>query len=450
MKDFDLVVIGAGPGGYVSAIRAAQLGKKVAVIEKNKIGGTCLHVGCIPSKTLLHAASSIDRMKTAKNWGISTNNIQFDVKQFMRKKDSIVDSLTKGIQGLFAKNDITFFHGEARVKPNLIVEVNQERLRAKKLILATGSRPFIPDIKGLEEVNFDTTDSFFYKKSLPKHLAIIGGGVIAIELATALQALGTRVTVVEVAEDILLSEDEEARKLVKKQLEVNQVEIITKARIKEVKEGVIILEDRKVYFDDLLVATGRKPVTDLAKSLNLEMDPSGRFVEVNEGFETSKRNIYAIGDLIGGYQLAHAAMAEGIAVAHAIAEGKPKEVSPLDVTRCVYTFPEIASVGMSENEAKALDKDIVVTHFPIQANGMALLSDDHHGFVKIIADRKYGEIKGAVVVGNQATELISSILGVKYSEGTVDELASMIWPHPTVSEMIGESANDMYGLAIHK
>ena len=449
MKNFDLVVIGSGPGGYVSAIRAAQLGKKVAVVEKNKIGGTCLHVGCIPSKTFLEFGSAVEKMKQVQAWGITSSNITLDATKMTQRKNEVVQTLTGGVEGLLQKNKITYFHGEARVNDDLSVVIGKETIQAKDILLATGSTPFVPSIKGLETIDYMTTDTFFDMETLPKRLCIIGGGVISVELATAMAALEVKVTIVEVANDILLTEDEDARHVVKKHLQQQKIDIITKADIKEVQRNKVKLANTDIGFDQLLIATGRKPVTNIAKDLGLKMDDSNTFIKVDKTFETNKHHVYAIGDVIGGYQLAHAASAEGIYVAHKLAGEKTTKVKSTNIPRCVYTFPEIATIGLSEKAAKEAGYNVKVTHSPLSSNGKALATGSVDGFVKIITETKYNEILGAVVVAENATELIGSINGVKFAEGTVTELANAIWAHPTVSEAIGESAEALYNQAIH-
>lgn len=449
MRKYDVIVIGAGPGGYTSAIRAAQLGKNVAIVEKEKTGGTCLNVGCIPSKTLLNFGKTMENFKKAQQWGFKTSSISADFKQLMGQKDNVVKTLTSGVDFLLKKNKVTFYQGEAEITDDLIVKVGDEKIKGNDILLATGSKPFVPEIKGLEATNYMTTDTFFNMQSQPDALCIIGGGVISVELATAMAALGTKVTIVEVANDILLTEDPEARQIVKDQLIKQGIEIFSGAEINKVKQGEVLLaHDKVISFDALLVATGRKPVVELAEDLNLAMDESNQFVKVNHLYETSQPHVYAVGDLIGGYQLAHAAIAEGLAAVQAM-DGDEKYVNQTEVPRCVYTFTEIASIGFNETQAKEAGYDVHVTYSNFNGNGKALADDETNGFLKIISEKKYQEILGAVVVGENATELIGGIAGVKHAEGTVTELANTIWPHPTMSETIGESANALFNQAIH-
>jgi len=449
MKEFDLIVIGAGPGGYVSAIRAAQLGKKVAIVERKKLGGTCLNVGCIPSKALLKHSEMVEEIQKANSWGIKTGELSIDFPKLMKRKDQVVQTLTGGVEHLLKKNRITFFQGDATVTEDRVVSVGDDKLKGRDILLATGSKPFIPPIKGLDRVNYLTTDSFFDMKELPKSMVIIGGGVISVELAFAMAPLGTKVTIIEVAPDILLTEDLDARKIIKKHLQRKKVQTIIKAEIREVKQGKIILADQEITYDTLLVATGRKPNIEVAKDLNLKMDTSNKFVAVNDYYETSKKHVYAVGDLIGGYQLAHAASAEGLIAVQAMNGEKPQPLDQTEIPRCVYTHPEIASFGLNEEQAKNAGYDVKITTTSLAGNAKAIAMGETEGFIKIISDHRYDEILGAVIVGANATELIGEILSMKHSEGTMNELASMVHAHPAISEAIGENANALFKQAIH-
>ncbi|WP_191090715.1 dihydrolipoyl dehydrogenase [Niallia endozanthoxylica] len=449
MKEFDLVVIGAGPGGYVSAIRAAQLGKKVAIVERKKLGGTCLNVGCIPSKALLKHSEMVEEIQKANSWGIKTGELSIDFPKLMKRKDQVVQTLTSGVDHLLKKNKITFFQGDATVTEDRVVSVGNDKIKGRDILLATGSKPFIPPIKGLDRVNYLTTDSFFDLKECPKSMVIIGGGVISVELAFAMAPLGTKVTIIEVAPDILLTEDLDARKIIKKHLQRKKVQTIIKAEIREVKQGKIILADQEIPYDTLLVATGRTPNIEVAKDLNLKMDASNKFVAVNDFYETSKKHVYAVGDLIGGYQLAHAASAEGLIAVQAMNGEKPQSLDQTEIPRCVYTHPEIASFGLNEEQAINAGYDVKISTSSLAGNAKAIAMGETEGFIKIISDHRYDEILGAVIVGANATELIGEILSMKHSEGTMNELASMVHAHPAISEAIGENANALFKQAIH-
>lgn len=445
---YDLIVVGAGPGGYVAAIRAAQLGQKVAIVEKTNAGGTCLNVGCIPSKTLLEHGTKAHDIRKANDWGIETQGMKVNFSKLVQRKQHIVSTLTGGVKQLLKKNKVTFIKGEATVTKDLEVKVSNQSYQAKDIILATGSKPFIPPIEGLNDIKYETTDTFFDIETLPKQLAIIGGGVIATELASSMADLGVEVTMIEVNEDILLTEIEEVRELLKDHLKNQSIRILTGAKISKVTTSKVILDNHEdVSFDTLLVATGRQPNIKVAEDLDIDMD--GKFVQVDEHYQTTINHVYAIGDLVKGYQLAHSASSHGLHVVETLAGLKPTPVSPNNITRCIYTRLEAASVGLSESQAKEAGYDVSVTQSSFQGNAKALVKGEVQGFIKIVTDKVYGEVLGAFIVGPHATDLISEVLGVKASEGTMNELSNIIQPHPSLSEAIGESADAYFGKAIH-
>ncbi|WP_085060236.1 dihydrolipoyl dehydrogenase [Staphylococcus haemolyticus] len=447
-ESYDLIVVGAGPGGYVAAIRAAQLGQKVAIVEKTNAGGTCLNVGCIPSKTLLEHGTKAHDIRKANDWGIETQGMKVNFSKLVQRKQHIVNTLTGGVKQLLKKNKVTFIKGEATVTKDLEVKVSNQSYQAKDIILATGSKPFIPPIEGLNDIKYETTDTFFDIETLPKQLAIIGGGVIATELASSMADLGVEVTMIEVNEDILLTEIEEVRELLKDHLKNQSIRILTGAKISKVTTSKVILDNHEdVSFDTLLVATGRQPNIKVAEDLDINMD--GKFVQVDEHYQTTINHVYAIGDLVKGYQLAHSASSHGLHVVETLAGLKPTPVSPNNITRCIYTRLEAASVGLSESQAKEAGYDVSVTQSSFQGNAKALVKGEVQGFIKIVTDKAYGEVLGAFIVGPHATDLISEVLGVKASEGTMNELSNIIQPHPSLSEAIGESANAYFGKAIH-
>lgn len=449
METYDIVVIGAGPGGYVAAIRAAQLGKSVAIVEKDKVGGACLNVGCIPSKTYLKHSEIVEDIQQANEWGIQSREVKIDFSKLKKRKDQVVQTLISGVNSLLKKNGVTIYSGMAEVEENLVVTIGENKIKGKDILLATGSKPFVPPIPGLDKAEYLTTDTFFNLQKLPKSLVIIGAGVIGVELAFAMAPLGTKVTLIEVASDILLTEDKDAVQVIKKQLQKQNIQTFVGTEIKEIKKDQIILPETEIPFDQLLVATGRNPNSEIATQLQLKVNKSGKYVVVNENYETSKKHVYAVGDLIGGYQLAHAASAEGIKAVQAIAGKAEKKIALDEIPRCVYVRPEIASFGMNEIEAREAGYDVTVTKSSVTGNGKAIAMGETEGFVKIISETMYQEILGAVVVAPNATELIGGILAVKQSEGTVYELASVIQPHPSISEAIGESADALFQQAIH-
>lgn len=447
--NYDVAVIGGGPGGYATAIRLAQYKKKVVLFEGESLGGTCLNVGCIPSKAMLRISEVMSTIKEAEKFGISTKEVQLDYSKVKAYKDDVVSQLVNGVGYLLKKNGV-------EVISDFVTEVKEHKVKygksvitAGNIILATGSKPFVPPINGIDNVKYDTTDTIFSWDKSPGSLVIIGGGVIGVEMAQAFAPLGTKVTLVEVADDILMTEDVEARKLVKKHLKKEGITIITNAKIESIENGKIKVGKESISFERLLVATGRKTNLELADKLGLKLTENNKFIEVNDFMQTSQKHIYAIGDIIPGYQLAHAASHEGFVAADHIVNNNPRKLDQTKVPRCVYTTPEIASFGLSEEQAKK-DYDVKVSTYNLAGNGKAISYGDSTGFVKVISEKKYGEILGAVICGAHATELISTILAVKNAEGTMDELSHQIFAHPTVSESIGESAEDYFGLSIHQ
>ncbi|MEK4253575.1 dihydrolipoyl dehydrogenase [Ureibacillus sp. FSL K6-2830] len=449
MKTYDVLIIGAGPGGYVAAEEAAQLGNSVCVIEKNAIGGCCLNVGCIPSKTYLQYSHWLSAVHALNANGLSVTVNQIDFPSVVKRKNKIISTLQSGIHVTFKKNGIQYITGEAKYVEGKIFEVNGERYYGKNVLLAMGGSPFVPNIPGLSDVDYLTTNTFFDMETLPNQLTIIGGGVIGVELAYAMKRFGADVTIIEAAPDILLTVDSEARSIVKEKLQRMGIKIITKASVQKVKKGCVLLSSEEIPFDQLLVATGRKQNLEIPLAMGLELDERKHFVKVNEYYETSMKHVYAIGDLIGGYTLAHAASAEGIKAVRAINGKKERPVSPYSIPRPLFIEPEVAEFGMSEEEARQKGYDVIVEKMPFSFNGRAIAANETEGFVKIISESKYREILGAVIVGPNAADLIHQILAVYESEGTVDELANTVFAHPTVSELIQETAKRIYKTSIN-
>lgn len=436
MSNYDILIIGAGPGGYVAAEEAAKSGHSVAVIEKKEIGGTCLNVGCIPSKAYIEHAHWFLSMENAKNNGIDVEVKDIDFNKLVDRKDHVVNTLQNGIHATFQSNKIDYITGEAKYVEGTTFEVEGKKITGKDVLLATGGYPFIAKIPGLENIDYLTTDTIFNMREIPDKFITIGGGVIAIELAFALKPFGIDVTVLEVAEDILPTVDTEARMSVKEKLQSLGIDVRTSVSIKEVKNNAVELSDGDIIeFDELLVATGRKQNLDLPNAIGLALDETSQFVEADEYYQTSHPHIYAIGDLIGGHTLAHAASAEGIKAVRAITGKKERPVSMASIPRSLYTEPEVSEFGLNKEEAQALGHDVIVEKMPFSYNGRALASGETEGFVKIVSERKYRQILGAVIVGQHATDLIHQLLTVYEAEGTIDEVANTIFGHPTLSEL---------------
>lgn len=454
MNVYDVIIIGGGPGGYVAAIRAAKLGKKTAIVEADLLGGTCLNRGCIPSKTLLKHAEVIEQIEKVKDWGIHTNSLTLDFDKMLARKDKVIQTLRSGIEGLLKMGKIDVYKGLAKITTGKrIVIDNKTELKGAKIIIATGSRPSIPSIVGLDSVDYHTTDSIFEITRIPQSLVIVGGGVIGVEIANIFSSLGTKVTIIELSERIIPTEDVEASKFLLKALKKKGIKILLKHQVKEVRQGTlnkeIIVNAEKesiVIADELLIAVGRVPNTDVIKELALDMN--GPFIKTNEYLETSEKGIFAVGDVIGNLQLAHVASSEGL-TAVANLDSSQIKMNYSIIPRCIYTSPQIASVGMSEAELIQKGISYRVHTFNFNGNGMALATGDTEGFSKVMIDEKYGEILGVVMVGAHVTEIISQASAYKFLEGTIDELAIMVQPHPSLSEVLMESANSLLGKGIH-
>ena len=457
MQKFDVAIVGGGPGGYVAAIRAAKQGLNVALVEGRDLGGTCLNRGCIPSKTLLKHAEVLDQIKNAQAFGITVNDVSYSIEAMVKRKNTVVNTLKNGIKGLLKQNKIKVFEGYGVVSENktIIISLANENttILAENIILATGSKPFVPPLPGLDEVSYHTSDTIFDIEEVPSKLVIVGGGVIGLEIGCIFNRLGTEVEVVEMAESIIPNEDEDATKFLTKQLKKSGISIHTGTKITGFKpnNGKTIVEMEKnskkqmIETDNVLVAVGREPNVTGIEDLPIAFE--GKFVDINQSMETSISGIYAIGDLVGGYQLAHAASEEGIrAVKHIVGQEVHGEAI---IPRCVYSFPEIASVGLTETEAKKAGYQVKVKKVDLAANGKAITANENNGFMKIIADEKYGEILGVVMVGAHVTEMISAGTAFMHLEGTVEEIESMVFPHPTVSEALFETAAAWMRNGIH-
>jgi dihydrolipoamide dehydrogenase len=457
MKEYDVIIIGGGPGGYVGAIKAAQLGAKVALIEKSEIGGVCLNEGCIPTKALLKSAQVYKTILNADYYGVSIaeqSGITVNFKRMQERKDEVVQRLAMGVKTLLKKNGVKTYQGFGKVINNHQVEVNGELLNTKYLILATGSSTLIPPIKGLKEGIEQgyvlTSKELLNIQEIPRQLVIVGGGVIGVEFATLFASLGTHVTLIEKAGEILVQVDDEIRSAMVKLLTKDGIEIKTNAEVTEFKKDgcEAIVNGQKQFFktDTMLVSMGRKANLQGLESLNLKLEKG--HIGTNEQLETSIKGVYAIGDVNGKYMLAHVASSEGIvAVNHLM--GKDDKIDYKKVPSCIYSFPEIGFVGLTEQEAKAKSMDYIVSTFPLSANGKALAEGSSEGFIKIIAEKEYGEVLGVHILAPHATDMIAEAVTTMELEGTVHELAKAIHPHPTLSEIVMEAAHGAIDKPIH-
>ncbi|RED53265.1 dihydrolipoyl dehydrogenase [Aestuariispira insulae] len=466
-SSFDVVVVGAGPGGYVTAIRAAQLGMKTAVVEANHLGGICLNWGCIPTKALLRSAEIYHYMKNAKAYGLSAEKVDFDLEAIVKRSRQVSSQLNKGVGGLLKKNKVTIFDGWGKLAGGtggarkVTVEKDgkvSDTLTAKHVILATGARA--RELPGLEA---DGKLVWTYKdalvpKEMPKSLLVIGSGAIGIEFASFFNTLGAKVTVVEVMDRVLPVEDEEISAFAKKSFEKQGMTIMAGATVKGLKKSAnnvtVTVEQggksQEIIVDRVISAVG---IVGNVENIGLEgtkIKVDRTHVEIDEWCETGEKGIYAIGDLAGPPWLAHKAEHEGVICVEKIAG--LKDVHPLNIRNipgCTYCHPQVASVGLTEKAAKEAGYDIKVGRFPFIGNGKAIALGEPEGLIKSIFDAKTGELLGAHMIGAEVTELIQGYGIAKTLETTEAELMHTVFPHPTLSEMMHESVLDAFDRVIH-
>jgi len=465
---YDVVVIGAGTGGYVAAIRAAQLGKKVAVVEKQKaLGGTCLIWGCIPTKALLEHAHAFKVMQNAKEWGVTlpAGNLAIDMNQVQGRKDKIVTGLTKGIEYLFKKNKIDWIKGTARIPAPGKVEVfegDQQSLDAKEIIVATGSSPrSVPGID-IDHQRIITSDEAIALTEAPKSLIIMGSGAVGVEFASIYRRFGSEVTIIELLPRLVPVEDEAVSAELEKSFKKQGIKSLTGTKVTKATasaKGVSIEaqtpdgKTQTISADLLLVATGRGPVTTGLGLEQLGVAMERGYIKVDPLFRTSVPGISAIGDVItlGGPhpQLAHVSSMEGIIAAERIAGQEVQPINYDHVPGCTYCDPEIGSVGLTEAEAKKRGFEVRTGQFPFGVLGRAKMAGETEGFVKIVADTKYDEVLGVHMIGPRSTELVAEAVLALRLECTVEELIRTIHAHPTFSEAVGEASHAVHGAAIH-
>ncbi|WP_341234593.1 dihydrolipoyl dehydrogenase [uncultured Sulfitobacter sp.] len=460
-KSFDLIVIGAGPGGYVAAIRGAQLGLSVAIIEREHLGGICLNWGCIPTKALLRSSEVFHLMHRAKEFGLKADNIGYDLDAVVKRSRKVAGQLSGGIGHLMKKNKVTVFMGTAKLagkgKVSVKTDKGSEDLSAKNIVVATGARA--RNLPGLEA---DGKRVWMYKDALdpphmPKKLLVIGSGAIGIEFASFYNTLGAETTVVEVMDRILPVEDEEISKFAKKQFEKQGMKIMQKAVVKQLDRAADKVtahieaggKVEKHEFDTVISAVGIVGnVEDLGlEDMGVKIDRT--HVVTDEYCRTGVDGLYAIGDIAGAPWLAHKASHEGVMVAELIAGKHAHPVKPESIAGCTYCHPQIASVGYTEAKAKELGFDVKVGRFPFIGNGKAIALGEPEGMIKTVFDAKTGELLGAHMVGAEVTELIQGYVIGRQLETTEEDLMNTIFPHPTLSEMMHEAVLDAYGKVIH-
>ena len=459
---YDLIVIGGGPAGYVGAIRAAQLGLRTALVERDKLGGTCLHVGCIPTKVLLHTAGLLEAMRGAAEMGIQAAGIRLDYAHLRRRVERVVNTNFRGVEHLMRKNGIAVFPGQARLLAPTRVHVaatdgSELTLDGRHILLATGSRP--RSLPGLTIDNDRVLDNAGALRlaQVPRSLAILGAGAVGTEFASAFAAFGTTVTLIEMMPTILPLEDEEVSAVVGKALGQRGVTVRTGTMVTGVVstgDGVRVTlragaAEEVLEADYVLVAVGRAPVIDGLGLETLGLEPAAGGIPVNERLQTAVPSISAAGDAIGGLLLAHVAYAEATVAVEAIAGGNPHPLDRSLMPRATYSIPQVAACGLTEREARESGHDVVVGRYPFAANARAAIVGHREGLVKIVADRALGEILGVHLVGPEVTELLpEAVLGMSL-EATVLEIGQAVHSHPTLSEAVKEAALAVLGRAIH-
>ncbi|MGG1400642.1 dihydrolipoyl dehydrogenase [Bacillus salipaludis] len=470
-QEYDLVILGGGTGGYVAAIRASQLGLKTAIVEKGKLGGTCLHKGCIPSKALLRSAEVYATSKHSEDFGVITGEVTFNFTKVQERKTKIIDTLHKGVQHLMKQGKIDVYEGLGRIlgpsifspMPGTIsVEMNNgeenEMLIPKNVIVATGSRPrTLPGLE-IDRDQVISSDEALELENLPSSIIIVGGGVIGIEWASMLSDFGVDVTVIEYADRIIPTEDKDISKEMQRLMKKKGIKIVTSAKVLPetiVKgEGVAISAEvkgslKEFKAEKLLVSVGRQANTEGIGLENTEIQLEKGNIVTNEFYQTKESHIYAIGDVVGGLQLAHVASHEGIVAVEHIAG---KDPSPIDynlISKCIYSNPEVSSVGITEEQAESRGHKVKVGKFSFRAIGKALVFGESDGFVKIVADEETNDILGVHMIGPHVTDMISEAGLAMVLNATPWEVAHTIHPHPTLSEAIGEAALAVDGRALH-
>jgi dihydrolipoamide dehydrogenase len=456
-RSFDVVVVGSGPGGYVAAIRAAQLGLSVAAVEDDRPGGVCLNWGCIPTKALLRNAEVVHLIQNSERFGVKVDNVRPDYAEAVKRSRGVADRMAKGVEFLFRKNKITLVPGTGTLRAKTTVEVKgasgTETLEARAVILATGSQPkSLPGV-GIDEKTVISSNGAVRAETRPASIIVIGAGAVGMEFADVYAAYGTQVTVLEALERVLPVEDAEASALVARLFGRRGITIKTGVKVSAVKPGgagvIVESSEGRLEAEQVLMAVGRA-----ARTAGVGLEAAGvqldrGFVKVSPTMETSVKGLYAVGDMAGPPLLAHKAMAEGVVAAEAIAGRKPHPVDYTNVPSCTYCRPQVASIGLGEAKARENGREVMVGKFPFTASGKAVALGETDGFVKVVADKASGEILGVHIVGPEATELIHEFAVGRTLEATVEEIMHTIHAHPTLSEAALEATLAALGQAIH-
>lgn len=454
----NIVIIGAGPGGYVAAIRASQLGANVTLIEKSFLGGTCTNLGCIPTKSMLNSVGTILKTRKAQELGIEISNNKIDFSLFMKKKDSVVEKLRKGINFLLKRNGVNLIYGKGELLSENVIKVvtenGEEKIEADNIILATGSSPLKLRIFDFKQPTILTSDDLMVLKETPESMIIVGGGVVGCEIAMIFHILGTEVTVVEMLPHLLPLQDPRLSRYIERSFKKEGIKYLTNSRVEGVKEYgddyaiLSLATGDEVKAQRVAVCIGRVPNSKDLGLENLNIDMERGFVKVNEKMETNIPGIYAIGDLVGGKMLAHVASAHGEIVAENIM-GREAIFDDSMIPITIYTHPQVSSVGLTPDQAKEKKHEISLGNFPFSAVGKANAIEESEGFIQIVADKNTGEILGAQMVGPEVSELIHLVAFAMQRELLISDLSEMIASHPTLSEAVREAALSCLGRPIH-
>jgi len=460
---FDVTIIGAGPGGYVAAVRAGQLGLKTAIIEKDKnLGGTCLLRGCIPTKALLHTADLFDEFKHAKEHGIIATGISLDFDQAQKRKGKVVTKLSKGVDFLMRKNKVQVLTGSAHIDgPGRITVTGadgaSQTVDTKNIIIATGSVPRSFPTLPIDGEHIITSDEILELKEVPKSLVVLGAGAVGVEFASMFARFGTDVTILELLPRLLPIEDEEISGELAKSFKKQGIKAFTSANFQSavVEDGIVKVtarigdEDREFTAEKFLVAVGRRAFTDGLGLENTRVELEKGYIKIDDHMRTAEPNVYAIGDVIPTPWLAHVASAEGILAVETIAGKNPRPINYDRVPGCTYCQPEVASAGLTEAKARERGYDVKVGHFPIPVIAKSQILGAAEGMVKVVSDARYDELLGVHLIGPHATELIAEACVALQMESTVEELINTMHAHPTVSESMHEAFEDAHGMVIH-
>jgi dihydrolipoamide dehydrogenase len=460
-NQFDIVILGGGPAGYVAAIRAAQLGMTVAVVEREKLGGVCVNIGCIPTKALLHSAYIANLLKESKDFGVEVGSVKTDYGVAMKRSRKVSEQNSKGVEFLMKKHKVTVVKGSGVLQPGKKVKVGGDVYEAKKaVVIATGSR-----VKGIPQIGLEinkttviSSDEALLMEKIPGSLAIVGAGAVGMEFADIFNAFGVKVTLIEALPRILPLEDAEASDALAKSYKKRGIDVIagakvTKATIAKDKVTLDVEaggEKKAIAVEAVLMAAGRAVNTENIGLAECGIQVTDRgFIKVDKNLQTSAAGYYTIGDVAGPPMLAHKGSREGMFVAEVLAGQKPQAIKYDNVPSVTYCHPEVASIGLSEDQCKERKLDYVAGKFPFSANGRARGTGETEGFVKILRDKKYGEILGAHIVGGHASEIIHELAVARENEYTVEEIELAIHAHPTMSEAVAEAALDSLGRVIH-